>query len=217
MLAEYFLDEGAQVVGLSRGESSIGHANYDHRRVDVGDEAAVRAAFTAIGRLHRRVDIAINNAAVATFDHSLLMPAARVEEMVRTNFVGVFCVAREAARLMRKARFGRIINIGSVASALEPAGASVYAATKAASITLTEILAAEYASYGITVNTVSVSAIQTDMLDQLPAGKVDEVFAALPLPRYATADDVFNVVDFFASPRSSYVTAQTVFLGGAHR
>lgn len=216
MLAEHFLGEGAKVIGLSRGESSIAHPNYDHRTVDVGDDLAVRAVFTAVQRSHGRVDIVINNAAVLTSIHAMLMPAQRAEEMVRTNFLGVFYVSREAAKPMRKAKFGRIINIGSMASTLEPVGDSVYAATKAAAMTLTAVLAKELASYGITVNTLAVTALETDMLDQLPREKVDAVVAGLAIPRFATPDDIFNVVDFFASPRSSYITAQTIFLGGVH-
>jgi 3-oxoacyl-[acyl-carrier protein] reductase len=117
---------------------------------------------------------------------------------------------------MRKSKWGRIINIGSMASTLEPIGDSVYAASKAAAMTLTGVLAKEFGSYGVTVNTLAVTAFETDMLDQLPREKVDAVIASLPLPRYPTADDITNVVDFFASPRSSYVTAQTVYLGGVH-
>jgi 3-oxoacyl-[acyl-carrier protein] reductase len=216
LLALHFLDEGARVIGLSRAESSITHKSYEHLCVDVGRDAEVRATFVAIARTHGRVDIAINNAGVSTSSHALLMPAAAAEEMVRTNFLGGFYVAREAAKLMRRGRFGRIINIGSMVSVVEPVGTSVYAAMKAASMTMTGVLAKEFADGGITVNTLSVSALQTDMLDQLAPEKVDELLAALPLRRLATPDDVFNVVDFFASRQSSYITAQTVFLGGVH-
>jgi 3-oxoacyl-[acyl-carrier protein] reductase len=136
--------------------------------------------------------------------------------MIRTNFLGSFFVSREAAKLMRKGRFGRIINIGSMAATLEPIGDSIYAAMKAASMTLAAVLAKEFAGYGITVNTLAVTALETDMLAQLPREKIDAVVAGLPIPRFATPDDIFNVVDFFASPESSYITAQTIFLGGVH-
>lgn len=216
MLADHFLAEGAQVIGMSRGDAAITHANYGHRSLDVGDNLAVRTAFAGISRTHGRVDIVINNAGVLTSVHALLMPASRAEEMVRTNFLGSFYVACEAAKLMRKGKFGRIINIGSMASVLEPIGDSIYAATKAASMTLTGVLAKEFASYGITVNTLAVSALQTDMLQQIPPDTMAAVLAELPLPRLATPDDVFNVVDFFASSESSHITSQTLFLGGAH-
>lgn len=216
LLTDHFLDQGAQVIGFSRGDSSIAHGNYSHYNVDVGDDLAVRAAFVAIARAHGRVDILINNAAVLTSIHAMLLPAPRAEEMLRTNLLGTFYVSREAAKLMRKRKYGRIINIGSMASTLEPIGNSVYAATKAGSMTLAAVLAKEFAGFGVTVNTLAVSAIDTDMLRQLPREKVDEVIAGMPIPRLAVPDDVFNVIDFFASPQSSYITAQTVFLGGVH-
>ena len=216
ILADHFLDEGARVIGMSRGVASITHARYEHHAIDIGDDSVVRATFGKIARSHGKVDIVVNNAAVLTSIHAMLMPAPRAEEMVRTNFLGGFYVSREAAKLMRKRKFGRIINIGSMAATLEPIGDSVYAATKAASMTLTAVLAKEFAGYGITVNTLAVTALETDMLDQLPREKVDAVVAGLPIPRFATAEDIFNVVDFFASPQSSYITAQTVFLGGVH-
>ena len=216
MLANHFLAGGARVVGLSRGEGSINHPSYAHRQVDVGDADAVRAAFVEIAREQGRVDIVVNNAAVLTSTHAMLMTGGQAEEMIRTNVLGLLYVSREAAKLMRAAKWCRIINIGSMASSLEPVGDSMYAASKSAALTLTGVLAKEFAGYGVTINTLAVTAYETDMLDQLPRAKVDAVIAGLPLPRYPTADDITNVVDFFASPRSSYITAQTVYLGGIH-
>jgi 3-oxoacyl-[acyl-carrier protein] reductase len=216
LLADYFLTQDANVAGVSRGDSDLVHGRYEHHITDITDDHSVRELIVAIARSHGHIDILINNAAVLTSIHAMLMPAERAEEMVRTNLLGSFYVAREAAKVMRKGSFGRIIGIGSMAATLEPIGDSVYAATKAAAMTLSGVLAKEFAGYGITVNTVAVSALETDMLRQLPRDRVDEVVAALPLPRLATPEDVFNVVDFFASPKSSYITGQTVFLGGVH-
>ena len=117
---------------------------------------------------------------------------------------------------MRSGKWGRIINIGSMAVSLEPVGDSMYAATKAAISTLANVMAKEFAPMNITCNTLGITAIETEMLSQLPRNKIDAVIAGLPIPRYATADDILNVVDFFASERSSYITAQTVFLGGVN-
>jgi 3-oxoacyl-[acyl-carrier protein] reductase len=216
VLANHFLAGGARVVGISRGDASISHPEYAHYSADVGDDVAVRELFIQVARMLGKVDIVVNNAAVLTSMHAMLMPATRAEEMIRTNVLGVLYVSREAAKLMRKAKWGRIINIGSMASTLEPVGDSMYAASKAASLTLTGVLAKEFASYGVTVNTLAVTAFETDMLEQLPREKVDAVIAGLPLPRYPTTEDITNVVDFFASPRSSYITAQTLYLGGVH-
>jgi len=216
VIATHFLAEGAQVIGFAREAATLEHDRYVHFTLDVGDDEAVRAAFRDIGRRFASLDILVNNAAVLTSQYALLMPASKAREMVTTNILGTLFVSREAAKLMGRRKYGRIINIGSMAAALEPPGDSVYAATKAAAMTLAGVLAKEFAGFNITCNTLGISAFPSDMFEQLPREKIEAVVATLPLPRVATADDILNVIDFFASERSSYVTAQTVFLGGVH-
>ena len=217
LLTEHFLQHGAQVVGFSRHQDTREpHPNYHPREVDVGDADSVAQGFAWVRKQFSKVDIVVNNAAVLTSQYSMIMPAASAKSMLETNVLGTFLVSREAAKLMRTAKWGRIINIGSMAVSLEPMGDSIYAATKAAIGTLANVMAKEFASMHVTCNTLGITAIETDMLGQLPRDKVDAVIAALPIPRYATADDIVNVVDFFASERSSYITAQAVFLGGVH-
>jgi 3-oxoacyl-[acyl-carrier protein] reductase len=77
-------------------------------------------------------------------------------------------------------------------------------------------MAKELAPLNITCNTLAVSAIKTDMLAQLPQDKIAQVIATLPIPRFAEPDDILNVLDFFASERSTYITAQTIYLGGVN-
>lgn len=216
LLAEYFLTEGAVVIGLSRGESSLNHSNYSHFSVDIGSAEDVAGTFKTIHKQFANIDIAINNAAVLTSQYSMILPLKKVHDMVNINLVGTFMVSREAAKLMRKNNYGRIINIGSMAASLEPIGDSIYAACKAGINTIANVMAKEFASMNITCNTLGVTAIETDMLNQLPRHKVDEIINKLPVPRYALPGDIFNVVDFFASERSSYITAQVVYLGGVN-
>lgn len=217
LLAEHFLKEGAQVIGFSRhADDDLAVEGYTPIAVDVGDADSVARGFEQVRKTLGRVDIVVNNAAVLTSQYSMIMPPAAARGMLETNLFGTFLVSREAAKLMRKGKWGRIINVGSMAASLEPIGDSVYAATKAAVATLANVMAKEFAPLNITCNTLGITAIETDMLGQLPRDKVDAVIAGLPMPRYATADDIFNVVDFFASERSGYVTAQTVFLGGVN-
>lgn len=216
LLAEHFLREGAQVIGFSRHADDLSAKGYTPIAVELGDAESVVRGFNQVRKTFGRVDIVVNNAAVLTSQYSMIMPPAAALGMLETNLFGTFMVSREAAKLMRKGKWGRIINIGSMAASLEPIGDSIYAATKAAVATLANVMAKEFAPLNITCNTLGITAIETDMLGQLPRDKVDAVVAGLPMPRYATADDILNVVDFFASERSSYVTAQTVFLGGVN-
>jgi 3-oxoacyl-[acyl-carrier protein] reductase len=217
LLSEHFLQQGAQVIGLNRhSDEERCMSGYTPLVVDIADEQSVANGFAQIRKQFGCVDIVINNAAVLTSQFAMIMPADAAKSMLGTNILGTFLVSREAAKLMRKNKWGRIINIGSMATCLEPMGDSVYAATKAAISTLANVMAKEFAALNITCNTLGITAIGTDMLGQLPKDKIDAVVASLPLSRYATPDDIFNVVDFFASERSGYITAQTVFLGGVN-
>ena len=144
----------------------------------------------------------------------MIMPLKNAIDMVNLDLLAVFFVSREVAKLMRKNSFGRIINIGSMSVRLETVGDSLYAACKAGINTMANVMAKEFSALNITCNTLGITAIETDMLSQLPKPKIDEIVRNLPIPRYAKAEDIFNVIDFFASERSSYITAQVIYLGG---
>lgn len=216
MMAEHILAHGGRVAGFARGESTIAHPAYHHFQVDIGDPASVQRGFAELKKVCEVVHIVINNAAVLTSQYAMIMPPAQAQAMLNTNLMGAFMVSREASKMMRKAKWGRIINIGSMAASLEPIGDSMYAACKAALATLANVMAKELAPLNVTCNTLGITAIKTDMLAQLPQDKIAGVIAGLPLPRFAEPDDIFNVIDFLASERSAYITAQTIYLGGVN-
>lgn len=217
VISDHFEQRGAQVVGFSRHVDDVPKS--DRRldvAVDVGDAGSVSAGFQEIRKRFGKLDICINNAAVLTSQYAMIMPAASAKAMVETNLLGTFLVSREAAKLMRKGRWGRIVGVSSMAVSLEPMGDSVYAATKAAITTLAHVMAKELAATNITCNTMGITAFETDMLSQLPRDKVDAVISTLPLARMAAREDVAHVLDFFCGPGSECITAQTVYLGGVH-
>lgn len=215
-ICEHFLVGGATVLGVARGETTINSDHYHHIQVDLANADEIIIAFRSIRSLVPRVDIVINNAALLTSQYSMIMPPASAQAMVNVNLLAPFIVSREAAKLMRKSKWGRIINIGSMAASLEPVGDSVYAACKAGLSTLANVMAKEFGSFNITCNTLAITAIDSDMLRQLPRDKIEAIIATLPVPRFAEIEDILNVIDFFAAERSAYITAQTVFLGGVN-
>jgi len=210
----YLLDRGYQVVGCSRRDADWEADGFSHVRADVADESQVRTLFRTIRQRYGRLDVAINNAAVTSMNHVLLTPAASMAKMMNTNVVGTFLVSREAAKLMRRRRFGRIVNFSSMAVPLRLAGQSAYVASKASVESLSQVMAREVADYGITVNVIGPSPIDTDMTRGLPPGKLEELVGALSIGRMGTFADVANVLDFFLRPESDAVTGQVLYLGG---
>jgi 3-oxoacyl-[acyl-carrier protein] reductase len=216
MVAEHLLEEGATVFGISRGTSSIVHPYYFHMPTDIGDNDAVRATFSAIGRTHR-LDLLVNCAAVATSTYAMLVPTAGAEAMMQTNVLGLLYVAREAAKLMKRNNYGRIVNVGSIHARIAPVGASIYAASKSAQETLVQVLSKEFAGWGITVNTLALSPIETSMLRASGTPEViQKVIDGLTIPRLAEPADVFAGLNFFLSETARFYTGQTIFLGGVH-
>jgi 3-oxoacyl-[acyl-carrier protein] reductase len=214
MLVDHFLARGALVEGCSREAAELEAPGYTHHRADVGDESAVKAVMTSIQRRHGRLDVLVNNAGIASMNHAILTPASMVERIMRTNFTGTFLVSREAAKLMMRRKYGRIVNLSTIAVPMRLAGEAAYAASKAAVETLTRVLAHELGDLGITCNAVGPTPIETDLIRGVPKKKIDEIVAALAVKRLGRFEDVANVVDFFVRPESGYVTGQVVYLGG---
>ena len=153
-MAKYFLNEGAEVIGFSRGSGTIFDKKYFHYSVDISNAVEVKKTVFEISKKFGKVGVLINNAAVLTSQYSMIMSFEKAQEMVNVNLLGTFFVSREVAKIMRKAKWGRIINISSMASVLEPMGDSIYAACKTGVITLANVMAKEFSSMNVTCNTL---------------------------------------------------------------
>jgi 3-oxoacyl-[acyl-carrier protein] reductase len=213
-LVEHYAGGGCQVVGCSRSPFEAELPNYRHYCLNVADESAVKRMFWEIRKQEGRLDVLINNAGIASMNHSLLTPIAAVKQIMETNFTGTFLFCRESARLMQLHRYGRIVNFATVAVPLKLEGEAVYAASKAAVISLTEILAREFAEFGITVNAIGPGPIRTDLIRGVSPEKLDALIERQAIKRYGELRDVIQVIDFFVQPASDFVTGQVIFLGG---
>lgn len=214
-LAEHYVGRGHRVIGCSRQPAEWTSDEYEHHELDVSDEQAVKALFGHIRRTHDRLDHVINNAGIASMNHAMLTPGSTMRRVLETNVLGTFLFAREAAKLMKKAKQGRIVNFSTIAVPLKLEGEAVYVASKAAVESLTEVLAREFAEFGVTVNAVGPVPIDTDLIRKIPKDKIDALVARQAIPRLGTCEDVANVIDFFLQPTSAFITGQIVYLGGA--
>jgi len=189
-IASHYLERGHIVIGISRSAGDLEHDDYHHYQSDIADEKALRATFDEIESLFGTISNLINNAGISSLNHSLLMPIAAAKKIFDVNFFGCYIACQEAARLMQKKKHGRIVNFSSIAVKNSSEGLSAYASSKAAVEQLTKILAKEYAPFGITVNCVAPSFVETDLSRGIPESH---------RPRLNKMSDVIKVVDFCIS------------------
>ena len=213
-LANHLCESGHTVIGCSRGECAWSHNNYTHVETDVTNEKQAKQLFSMIRRDFGKLDNLLNNAGIASMNHSLLTPISTVRNVLETNVVGCFLFCREAAKLMKKARQGRIVNFSTVAVPMKLEGEAAYVASKAAVEALTDVLSREFADYGITVNTIGPVPIETDLIRSVPSDKIQKIIDRQTIKRLGKFDDVANVVDFYLNSRSDFITGQHIFLGG---
>lgn len=215
-LAGHLAGKGMRVVGCSRQDGAgLDLPNYQHFVADVTDEKSVQQMIHAVRNQFGRLDILINNAGVAAMNHFLLMPTDTARRLLEVNVLGTFIVTREAARLMQKNKYGRIVNLGSVAVPMKIEGEAMYAASKSAVVSFTQIIARELAPFNITCNVMSLPPIETDLIKGVAKEKITRIVNQMAIKRLGRFEDVAHVVDFLTSPSCDYVTGQNICLGGA--
>jgi 3-oxoacyl-[acyl-carrier protein] reductase len=183
-------------------------------RCDVRDVASVDAAFGAVEADQGPVEVLVANAGVTRDQLLALMSEDDFAAVLDTNLTGAYRVAKRAVRGMMKMRRGRLIFISSVVGLYGSAGQANYAASKAGLVGLARSLARELGSRGITANVVAPGFVDSDMTAGLPEARKAAIMAAVPLGRYASAEEVAGAVVFLAGQDAAYITGAVIPVDG---
>jgi 3-oxoacyl-[acyl-carrier protein] reductase len=213
-LSEYFLKKGFTVIGCSRSATDLINDNYEHFYLDVSDEKSVQKMIDAVSKKHKKIDYLINNAGIASMNHTLLTPASIVEKILKINVLGTFLFSREVAKVMYKNKWGRIINFSTVGVPFRLEGECIYTSSKASIEMMTRIMAKEYADMNITVNAIGPTPIKTDLIKSIPKDKINSLINRQAIKQLSDYKDVANVIEFFINNKSKMITGQVVYLGG---
>jgi 3-oxoacyl-[acyl-carrier protein] reductase len=184
------------------------------RSLDVTDPDGAATVISELHATHERLDILVNNAGVTRDQLLVRMKPEDWDLVLGINLDGVFNVTRPAAKIMMRARGGRIVNVASVVGLMGNAGQTNYAASKAGLIGFTKSLARELGPRNVTVNAVAPGYIQTPMTDTLTDDQRQALMADVSLPRFGTPADVAEAVAFLAGPAASYITGEVLNISG---
>ena len=213
-IANHFLKSSDNlVIGCSRSNTLKRNKNYIHVQVDLSKNEGVNDLSLYIRNEIKTLNVLINNAGVASMNHLLLTTEKKIDLIIDLNVKAVINLTREAAKLMKKDKDGRIINITSVASPLYLEGESVYVASKAAIESFTKVIAKELYTFGITVNAIGPGPVKTNLIKNIPKEKIDKILSELSCKQLTTVPDILNIIDFFLKKESKLINGQIIYLG----
>jgi 3-oxoacyl-[acyl-carrier protein] reductase len=211
-IARSFAENGDKVAVTHRsGEAPEGLFGV---RCDVRDPESARRAVAEVEAQFGPIAVLISNAGITRDALSPIMREEDFTDVIETNLVGSFRMAKAVSTSMISAKWGRIVFISSIMGFLGSPGQANYASSKAGMLGLTRSLAWELGSRNVTVNMVTPGLIETDMIDAVTDKRRDQLLGQTPLRRTGTPQEVANVVRFLASDDASYVTGAAVPIGG---
>jgi 2-dehydro-3-deoxy-L-rhamnonate dehydrogenase (NAD+) len=222
-IATRMLRSGATVVLWDRDATRLEAARselnalgaVDAHAVELTDERAVDAAAAAMVARHGRIDIVVNNAGITGGNAPTWELAPAVwREVIEVNLVAPYLVCRAVVPHMRARRYGRIVNIASIAGKEGNPNASHYSASKAGLIALTKSLAKELAADGVLVNAVTPAAARTAMFATMTQAHIDFMLSKIPMARFLEVDEAAAMVAWLASDECSFSTGAVFDLSG---
>jgi 3-oxoacyl-[acyl-carrier protein] reductase len=213
-IGEAFAAEGARICVTDLSDPGDLPAGFTFYQADVTDAARAMEICDQIEETFGQLHVLVNNAGIVRDKLLVMMEPADWELVIRINLMGMFNYGKAAATKMMRKRYGRIVNISSIASIRGGRGQTNYAAAKGGANAFTRGLALEMAKRQITVNAVAPGMIETKMSEQVRNLAGDQILAGIPLKRYGQVSDIANAVLFLASDAAAYITGQVLCVDG---
>ena len=217
-VAKLFSMEGYKVVGTSRGDFNLGDLIGDSSamsvQLDLMSKESINDLFEDLKSKDTLPSVLINNAGITKDQLFLRMKDKDWDEVIETNLNGLFRVTKAFIKPMVKNKFGRVINISSVAGLMGNSGQVNYSSSKSAMFGFSRSLAKELGSRNITSNVVAPGFIETDMTTFLNDDEKIEVSKNIPMKRFGTVEDVAKCILFLASDKANYITGQIISVDG---
>ena len=222
-IAAGYLEAGARVIVAGRDAGKLGRAVAELKSLgdahgysaDVGELAGLRTLVGTTLQDHGRIDILVNSQGMITLKPAEEFTAADWDEVVGTDLRSVFFACTEVGRHMLGRGSGAIVNIASLASYRGWQRSALYAISKAGVVSLTETLAAEWATRGVRVNGIAPGFVMTDLnRDKMSAERKALALARTPMGRFGETGDLVGAAIYLASPAAAYVTGETIRVDG---
>jgi 3-oxoacyl-[acyl-carrier protein] reductase len=217
-VAKLFSKEGYKVIGTSRGDFNLGDLIGDSSamsvQLDLMSKESINDLFEVLKSKDILPSVLINNAGITKDQLFLRMKDKDWDEVIETNLNGLFRVTKAFIKPMVKNKFGRVINISSVAGLMGNSGQVNYSSSKSAMVGFSRSLAKELGSRNITSNVVAPGFIETDMTTFLTDDDKIEVSKNIPMKRFGTVEDVAKCIVFLASDNANYITGQIISVDG---
>ena len=216
--AKHFSKEGYKVIGTSRGDFNLGELIGDDSAIsvqlDLMSKQSIKNLFADLKSEDLLPSVLVNNAGITKDQLFLRMKDEDWDDVIETNLNGLFRVTKAFIKPMVKNKFGRVINISSVAGLMGNSGQVNYSSSKSAMVGFSRSLAKELGSRNITSNVVAPGFIETDMTTFLNDDEKVEVSKNIPMKRFGTVQDVAKCIVFLASDEANYITGQTISVDG---
>lgn len=223
-ITKALLKEGAKVIATYTRNDDAANAFYDScqelsknlvlKKFDVSNSKEVELFFEELMANEKSIEILVNNSGIRKDALGATMTESQWDDVIDINLKGTFNMSQKAILHMMKNRYGRIINISSLAADMGMPGQANYSASKAGQIALSKSLSKEVAKRKITINNVCPGFIETELIEDLDAELVKQYKQSVPMKRFGSVEEVAHAVIFLASKEASYITGTTISVAG---